>query len=164
MKNETLLLIFGLIVFILIIFRKPINMAISRGYKNNNPGNIRLTFDDKGNKTFWQGEIEGKDKAFKTFKNMYYGYRAMFITLSSYLKKGYNTIEKIINRYAPAEDNNVPENYINVVVIRSGISRNKVITDDDDLKKVIAAMSYVENGVTADIDSINKGYKLFKII
>jgi hypothetical protein len=137
-------------------------MAVSRGYKNNNPGNIRLTYDEQGHKTFWTGEIEGKDKSFKTFKTIEYGYRAMFITLSSYFKKNYNTIELIINRYAPAEDNNNPDSYINTVSKQSGITKDKIIQDDEELKKVIAAMSFVENGVHANIDQINKGYQLFK--
>lgn len=140
-------------------------MALSRGYRNNNPGNIRLTYktvNSKKVKDFWQGEIEGADKSFKTFKNMFWGYRAMFITLTSYLKKGFNTIDLIVNRYAPAEDNNHPESYASTVSRQTGIARNKIIQTDEELKKIIAAMSYVENGVAANELQINEGYKLFK--
>lgn len=136
-------------------------MAISRGYKNNNPGNIRLTFDSTGKKTLWKGEIEGTDKAFKKFKSMAYGYRAMFITLTSYLSKGVNTIEKIISRYAPSNENDTTS-YINTVSRKSGIESNRVITSDDQLQRLIIAMSFVENGVSADANEVVKGYELFK--
>ena len=161
MKNSTILIIFTVLVILLITFRKPINMAISRGYKNNNPGNIRLTFDSTGKKTLWKGEIEGTDKAFKKFKSMAYGYRAMFITLTSYLSKGVNTIEKIISRYAPSNENDTTS-YINTVSRKSGIESNRVITSDDQLQRLIIAMSFVENGVSADANEVVKGYELFK--
>lgn len=141
-------------------------MALSRGYRNNNPGNIRLTFDAKGNKTFWQGEIEGEDKSFKKFKSMAYGYRAMFVLLNTYMKNGFNTLVKIINRYAPAEDNNHPLSYINTVSNRSGVKPDEVLkqTDIEKLLKVVAGMSFVENGVSANITDVEKGYKLFKTV
>ena len=162
-KNTTLLIIFAVVLILLITFRKPINMALSRGLRNNNPGNIRLTFDIKGKKTFWTGEVEGKDKDFKTFNTLEFGYRAMFVTLNSYLKKGVNTIEKIINRYAPAEDNNNVISYINTVTSISGLESNKIISNDVQLKKIIKGMSFVENGVNADEEKILKGYQLYLI-
>ena len=62
MKNNwwmiiTLIIIIGL----LIGFRKPIKKAMTRGYINKNPGNIRLT------DSLWKGEVKGTDKDFKTF-------------------------------------------------------------------------------------------------
>lgn len=161
MKNTTILIIFAILVILLITFRKPIDMALSRGLRNNNPGNIRLTYDSKGNKTLWNGEIEGKDTAFKTFKSMAYGYRGMFVTLNSYLKKGYNTIEKIINRYAPSSENDSIA-YINTVSRKSGIPSNQVINNDDQVVRIITAMSFVENGVAADTEKVLAGYQLFK--
>jgi hypothetical protein len=161
MKNTTLLIIIAIVLILLITFRNPINMALSRGLRNNNPGNIRLTYDSKGKKVFWIGEIEGKDKSFKTFKSLEYGYRAMFVTLNSYLKKGVNTIEKIVNRYAPAEDNNEPAAYINTVTRISGLEPNRVISSNEQLQKIIKGMSFVENGVEADEAKILKGYQLY---
>lgn len=67
----------------------------SRGLRNNNPLNIRHSAD------VFQGEIKGEDKSFKTFSSMPYGYRAAFVTLATYLSRGWNTIEKIITRWAP---------------------------------------------------------------
>jgi hypothetical protein len=62
---------------------------IPRGIRNNNPLNIRHNAD------VFQGETKGEDKSFKTFSTMPYGYRAAFVTLATYLSRGWNTIEKI---------------------------------------------------------------------
>lgn len=139
--------------------RKPINKLLTRGYRNNNPGNIRLTFDSTGKKTLWNGEIEGKDKDFKTFKSIEYGYRAMFITLRSYISKKYDTIEEIITRYAPSSENNT-EAYINSVVNYTGLPRTELIDTEAEQKLIVAGLSYHENGIKPDTDEIIKGYNL----
>lgn len=49
------------------------NNNLPRGLRNNNPGNIRRNSD------VFQGEIRpSKDKSFKQFETMPYGYRAIF--------------------------------------------------------------------------------------
>ena len=143
------------VIFLLIVFKKPIKKFMTRGYKNNNPGNIRKTA------TKWKGEIDGTDKDFKTFKSMPYGYRALFALLREYINKGYNTIEKIISRYAPGNENNT-EAYINTVVKKSGIDRNTIITfaEINRINDIVAAISFVENGIAPDSSDINNGYKL----
>ncbi len=159
MKKDTLIFLILLsIVIVLFVLRKPIKMALSRGYKNKNPGNIRLTPG-----SLWKGEVKGTDKSFKTFSSMGYGYRAIFVTLNSYFKKGFNTISKIISRYAPSSEN-ATEAYIATVERRSGIHRDTVLdfADTANIKKIIAAISYVENGVQADPVQIDNGYKLYK--
>jgi hypothetical protein len=156
MKSDwRLILILILIILLLIAFKKPIKKIMSRGYKNNNPGNIRLTA------TKWQGEVDGSDKAFKTFKSMPYGYRAIYALLREYINKGYNTIEKIINRYAPGSENNT-EAYINTVVKKTGINKKRVLTfqEINEITDIVAAISFVENGITANIKEIANGYKL----
>ena len=126
-----------------------------RGIRNNNPLNIRHNGD------VFQGEIKGKDKIFKTFESMPYGYRAVFVTLATYLARGCNTIEKIITRWAPPFENNT-EDYIKRVEKWSGVSRNKPLsaTDGAEYILIIAAMSFVENGKNADISQIIAGFKL----
>jgi hypothetical protein len=74
-------------------------MKQPRGLRNNNPLNIRH------NVCVFQGEIKGKDKSFKTFETIQYGYCAVFVTLATYLSRGWNTIEKIITRWAPHQAN-----------------------------------------------------------
>jgi len=126
-----------------------------RGYRNNNPLNIRHNAD------VFQGETKGNDKSFKTFSTMPYGYRAAFVTLATYLSRGWNTIEKIISRWAPPIENDT-EKYIANVEKWSGVPRNKVLTaaNGADYVMIVSAMSAVENGVTADINQIIEGFNL----
>lgn len=136
---------------------KNIKRFMSRGYSNKNPGNIRKT------KTLWLGEIQGTDKDFKTFKSMAYGYRAIFVVLNTYMKKGINTIEQMINTYAPPIENNT-KSYINFVVLKSGKSKDSLISPIDfkTLKLIVGAISHIENGIIPDNDEIEAGFSLWK--
>ncbi len=128
----------------------------SRGLRNNNPGNIEINSDK------FQGEIiPSQDKRFKQFTTMAYGYRAMFAILGTYLKRGNNTIEKIIKAWAPPIENNT-EGYIASVEKWSGVPRNRVLTNNSgkDYVQIVAAMSRVENSVVADMADVVAGYKL----
>lgn len=129
----------------------------TRGLNNNNPGNIV-----KGGAKF-EGEIDSSDVRFRKFQNIDYGYRAMFVLLDSYISKGFNTIEKIITRYAPSIENNTLA-YIQSVVKQTGISAKQVIdkTETDKLIKLVSAISYHENGIKADIEAIKCGWDLIK--
>jgi hypothetical protein len=126
-----------------------------RGLRNNNPLNIRHNAD------VFQGEIKGADKSFKTFSSMPYGYRAAFVTLATYLSRGWNTIEKIISHWAPPNENDTGS-YIAAVGKWSGVPRNKELTaaDGADYILIVAAMSFVENGKNADISAVKAGFQL----
>jgi hypothetical protein len=157
MKKDTIIILTLLVIIILMVaFKKPIKEALTRGYRNKNPGNIRKT------DSLWKGEVKGTDPDFKTFSSMGYGYRAMLVTLSSYFAKGFNTIDKIINRYAPSSEN-ATSAYINTVSNLTGIQKDTVLSFDDKekIKKLIAAMSYVENGIKADPLQVDEGFKLY---
>jgi len=126
-----------------------------RGLRNNNPLNIRHNAD------VFQGETKGNDTSFKTFETMPYGYRAAFVTLATYLSRGWNTVEKIIARWAPPIENDT-EKYIANVEKWSGVPRSKELTaaDGADYIMIVSAMSVVENGVSADINQIIDGFHL----
>ena len=129
---------------------------MSRGLRNNNPGNIRH------NKDVFQGEkTPSTDAAFKQFTSMAYGYRAMFVTLGTYLSRGKNTIDKIIRSWAPPNENNT-QGYIRHVEQFSGVDRNKVLTacSGDDYIRIAAAMSRIENGVPAEMKEVLSGFEL----
>ena len=125
----------------------------SRGLRNNNPLNIRKNADN------FKGEIKGRDKSFKTFSSMPYGYRAGFVILGTYLSQGLNTIEKIIAHWAPSTENDT-ESYIKNVEKWSGVPRCKVLTvaDGADYILIVAAMCFVENGQNADISAVRAGF------
>lgn len=73
---------------------------LPRGLRNNNPLNIR-----KGNN--WQGERHPQtDTEFEEFKSLEDGFRAGFIIIRNYIKRGCCTPRSIINRWAPPSENN----------------------------------------------------------
>lgn len=128
-----------------------------RGYRNNNPGNIRIS-EDK-----FQGEIiPSQDKEFKQFETMAYGYRAIFKILGNY-QRNYklDTIRKMISRWAPESENNTLA-YVMTVSSRSGISPDDPVSADNRemMIRIVAAMSYVENGVEADMSDVIRGWEL----
>ncbi len=127
---------------------------MTRGYKNCNPGNIEISKD------VFQGEImPSLDKRFKQFQNMAYGYRAIFVTLDTYRKRGLDTIEKIINSWAPTVENHT-QKYIESVEKWSGVPRLKKLTEHsgEEYIKIVAAMSRVENGIPADMNDVLSGF------
>lgn len=108
------------------------------GLRNNNPGNLR-TGDD------WQGMI-GENQDFVVFVNCAYGIRALGIDLRTKISNGYNTIEKIITRYAPPNENNTVA-YIAHVVQYTSWAQNKILTADAaTLHKLIRAIMNMELG------------------
>lgn len=131
-------------------------MSEPRGLRNNNPGNI------KQSPTQYEGEkIPSSDSVFKQFKTMAYGYRAIFVLLRYYIRRlQLDTITKIFKRYEPVEF----KLYIDHVVKETGISANKRIAPDDwkSLAKIVAAISSMENGRTANANDLMKGLSLAK--
>ena len=74
---------------------------LTRGMRNNNPFNIRKS----SNK--WFGKINGVDKDFETFDTLVHGYRAGLVLLRTYyIKYHCDTIRKVIERFAPTNENN----------------------------------------------------------
>jgi len=74
---------------------------------------------------------------------------------------GLNTIEKIVARWAPPNENNTA-GYIAKVEKYSGVPRNKELTaaDGADYIMIVAAMSFMENGKNADISEVRAGFTL----
>lgn len=131
---------------------------ISRGLRNCNPGNIRLgSFSYKGEK------VKSSDSAFRQFESMEWGYRAMFVLLHTYaLKYRCNTLREMISRYAPPIENHT-ESYIRRVAHATHLAPDEKIstTNGAVMTAVVAAMSEVENGVTANMTDIWRGWELF---
>ena len=131
---------------------------LPRGLRNNNPGNIRINGD------LFQGEVRpSKDKSFKQFETMAYGYRAMFVILRNYIRNyKLDTIRKMISRWAPPKDNNHTEAYIKAVSDYAGIPADDPINvnDREQMIRIVAGMSRVENGVEADMPDVITGWLL----
>lgn len=94
---------------------------------------------------------------------MAWGYRAMFVLLHTYrVRHGCDTLRKMINRYAPPSENHT-DKYIVAVATRSSIPADqKIDTGNPDVMiPIVAAMSFVENGVPARMDDVTAGWNLF---
>lgn len=130
---------------------------LPRGYRNNNPGNIRINSD------LFQGEIRpSKDKSFKQFETMAYGYRAVFRILSNYYRNyKLDTIRKMIGRWAPENENDT-DAYVKAVSGYAGIPADDPINinDREQMTRIVAGMSKVENGREADMSDVIAGWNL----
>ena len=129
---------------------------IPRGIRNNNPLNIRV-----GNN--WKGEVANpSDHAFEQFTEMKWGVRAAFIVLRNYIvRHKCNTIRKIISRWAPANENNTLA-YIATVSQRANIQPDEPISWDNTCQMIalLLAMCYVENGQEISLDDVVEGWLL----
>ena len=130
---------------------------LPRGLRNNNPGNIRINGD------LFQGEVRpSKDKSFKQFETMAYGYRAMFVILRNYIRNyKLDTIRKMISRWAPPKENHT-EAYVKAVSDYAGIPADDPINvnDREQMIRIVAGMSRVENGVEAGMPDVITGWIL----
>lgn len=128
---------------------------MTRGEKNSNPGNIRLS-DSK-----WQGLAPVQDdKDFCVFVSADWGIRAMCVLLIKYYDyDNLDTITGIINKWAPSTENNTAS-YI------ADVSRYAVMTPDRklnlhqyaDIAPLVKAIIWHENGEQIYPDTIiNQG-------
>ncbi len=160
MKAQYWVIIILIVVLTLYFTKDKIKAAMTRGYKNNNPGNIR---PEPGKNKQWIGEkVPSTDPGFKQFVTMPYGYRAMFINLKGYLANGLNTIEKIVTAWAPQSDGNNTKAYIAAVSKFVGIPATQQIgfASTPIIRKIVIAISKQENGLDANTADVDEGYKL----
>lgn len=131
---------------------KTVNNA-PRGIRNNNPGNL------ENNGIAWQGLSAAQtDSRFYQFDSAEYGIRALARTLKTYNSKyGLNTVEQIINRWAPPHENNTVS-YVDHVAKLLGVLPNEPININDHLVTLTRAIIEHENGlVPYDQETIKSG-------
>lgn len=120
-----------------------VNRNAPRGQRNNNPGNLIKT------NIKWQGKVESdrnSDGHFEQFYEMKYGVRALIKDLLNDIKKGKNTLPKLISEFAPAHENNT-NGYIQRVSKMTGIGINQIIQPTaSNLEVLVKAIIQVENG------------------
>ncbi|QLF80614.1 internal virion protein D [Escherichia phage vB_EcoP_SP7] len=123
----------------------------TRGIRNNNPGNIRVSKDQ------WEG-MTGDDGAFVIFDSPESGVRALGKNLLSYGRQGYDSIEKIINRWAPPNENDT-QAYIDSVVAATGIpaTQSLDLSNPDTLSSLAQAISFHETGSRYNPEVYQKG-------
>ena len=132
---------------------------MSRGFDNNNPGNIRRS------KVRYKGErVPSSDPEFRQFESVEWGYRAIFMLLYTYhLRHGCRTLRQMIDRYAPPSENPTSA-YLRFVAERSGIDPDYVIdvTNGRLMVDIVCAISQFENGQLADRKAVLRGWELFR--
>ena len=134
--------------------------SLPRGLRNNNPLNIVLK------NTTWMGQVKnGTDKRFCQFEDAKYGWRAAFKLLYRYYYiYRLNTIEMIVSRWAPTNENDT-EDYIRTVCDLAGTARDAdlghMAKNPVAWMKLAMAMGRVENGVACDMQPLLDGYEMF---
>lgn len=122
----------------------------------NNPFNIRYQ-----KQNHWKGQM-GRTGAFVNFSCRQYGIRAAAYLLTwSYRRIGIDTIDGIINRFAPPVENET-QRYITYVCNKSQIDRYKHLHTRLDYMLVLKAMSHFE-GNPVIFEEISECFKSFNL-
>lgn len=116
----------------------------TRGERNHNPGNIVR------DGTHWLGlqPATEDETRFCIFDSDLHGIRALCRVLLNYQRLDHlNTLDAIVNRYAPSTENNT-EAYIADLEQRTGIAREAPLnlSHADELRNVATAIIQHENG------------------
>ena len=121
---------------------KPNNDGLTRGERNNNPGNIR--FDSRWT---WQGQKGADSAGYLIFDTPENGIRAMAKDLLSKYARGLDTVAEIIAVYAPPSENPT-STYAAKVAGDMGVTVAKQLnlTDKATLTNMVMAMIRFENG------------------
>jgi hypothetical protein len=130
---------------------------MSRGLDNNNPGNLV-----KSDSHYFVGEkFKSTDAKFRQFYEMAYGYRAMFRNLQFYRDYGWNTLRIIITHW-DGETQEIVDNYVKAMLQYTGLPENEPLNmkDKATLIKLVAGISWFENGIDAVADDVEAGYNL----
>lgn len=132
---------------------------LPRGYRNNNPLNIRIN-----NANNWQGKVTpNTDGAFEQFSSMAYGFRAAFVLIRNYINNdGLNTVQAIISKWAPNNENNTA-GYISTVCVITGFSPGTIINpyNETQMCKLVFAMAIKENGYAPNMSDVVAGWNLY---
>jgi hypothetical protein len=122
----------------------------TRGFRNNNPGNLKYG-------TPWKGVVGIDPKGFAIFDTMENGVRALGKDLTAKMGRGLDTVREIISVYAPPSENPTGT-YIDKVAAWVGVSPDMQLNAGD-LPALIAAVIRFENGKTLDSRTIDAGIR-----
>lgn len=125
----------------------------TRGLRNNNPGNIRPL----GGSQKWQGQTgvdNNKGGPFVIFDTPENGIRALARVLKNYQKlHGINTVQGIINRWAPGHENPT-DAYVAYVAKAAGVAAGDKINVVEKLPQIVRAIIRFENGLNPYDDGV----------
>lgn len=163
------------------------NNGDNEAVKRNNLGNVQWLGKiilkpttgevDEDNSIWYTGDaqwlgydISGKvwSPRFCVFKNMTYGLRALFLNMNSQILKGNNTIEKLIQVWAPPHENDT-KNYIIQVAKNANVNKdtyilNSIIDKRSSNKEVCIniakAIAKHEGEITLDDTIVEEAYNM----
>lgn len=131
---------------------------LPRGIRNNNPGNLNFAGQAGATK---EGGPNGR---FAVFGSMQEGVAALVKQIGLYVKRGRNTIRKILEIYAPSSENNTGA-YIAAVSKALGIGPDDPLdnANESQVTGLVRAIVNHENGKGHVSDQqIAEGYKMAK--
>lgn len=117
------------------------NSAAPRSVRNNNPGNLKASNFTKSLPGFAGVDSGG----FAVFDSPQSGASAQGALLGSYIDRGFNTVDKIINRWAPASDNNDTKAYVATVAKALGVNPGDTLSKAA-IPRLQSIISRVEGG------------------
>lgn len=125
---------------------------VTRGIRNNNPGNIRLGDN-------WQGLAANQaDSSFCVFISPEYGIRALAKILMNYqVKYKLFDVRSIINRFAPPVENDT-ESYIHSICLKLNVKQDTTIdvSEPGIMLNMLKAIIKHENGEQPYSDELLK--------
>ncbi|ELD3250732.1 hypothetical protein QUR14_001041 [Enterobacter hormaechei] len=118
---------------------------LPRGLRNNNPGNLNFVGQ-------YGAKLEdGPNARFAQFPTMIQGIAALDKQVGLYLKRGKNTIDEIMDIYAPKSDKNDTEAYKAYLSKFTGLGVKEEIdpSNNEQIKRLIVGIINHENGPAA---------------
>lgn len=116
--------------------------GFSRGYTNNNPGNVRIT------SIGWQGKVvPSTDSEYEQFVSLGHGIRASVKNLESYVRKGINRASDMIRYWQTGNVNTGNPNYANHVISKylSGVD-GTIVIGSQQFQNLMLGIFDFENG------------------
>ena len=115
------------------------------GLRNRNPANVRPDGSSQ-----WDG-LAGvdQDNDMNIYENDHFGIRSSARSINTQFQRGqFNTVEGLMNTYAPADDNNNTQAYINHIRQRMNLEPNQQIdlNDPEVMTDLLTVMIQHENG------------------
>ena len=121
---------------------------LARGIRNNNPFNLIKT------QIAWKKKVphpQNTDARFEQFETLEYGIRAGLMQVRNDIRRGYDTIDTLIHKFAPPVENDTSQ-YAYQVAQATGIDIKRKLQPD---RKTVIAISRAicrhENGKNADL-------------
>lgn len=113
---------------------------LNKGERLHNPFNL-----EKNPQIHWQGEVpKSPEVTFCEFESDLYGLRAGFLNLKNQISEGYNTVEKLVTKYAPPSENDTAA-YVKAVCQRMGRNQGDILSFTD-LKPLGVSIIHQEQG------------------